>query len=133
MGSTLSTAIIYWRTNLPKKFTCDCGISYIPNPKYKDDKVKCDACIKSTKSAEVKKRAVKYLGGICKSCELKSEHIVLYDFDHLDRSTKSFKISGKSIYRWEELQKELDKCQLLCSNCHRVKEYLIDNGKKKDN
>jgi hypothetical protein len=45
------------------------------------------------------------------------------DFDHIDPSTKSFNISriiheGHSI---EKLQIEIDKCQILCANCHRFR------------
>ena len=44
---------------------------------------------------------------------------------------KSFKISGKSIYRWNEIKKELNKCQLRCSNCHRLRHYLIEQESTK--
>lgn len=113
-----------------KKYICDCGIEYIPNPKYKDVRVKCDVCIKNTKAAAVKKRAVEYLNNKCEDCGLKSDYIVIYDFDHKDPAQKSFKISGKAIYRWEELKTELNKCSLRCSNCHRLRHYLLDQLKK---
>jgi len=42
------------------------------------------------------------------------------DFHHLDASSKEFGISMDRITRsWERVQKELDKCVLACSNCHR--------------
>ena len=42
------------------------------------------------------------------------------DFHHLDPSQKEFGISMDGITRsWERVQKELDKCVLVCSNCHR--------------
>jgi len=107
------------------KYNCDCGAEYVPNPKYKDQRVKCDICIKRTRAAEVKKKAVDYLGGKCVDCE-KEYPPVVFDFDHTDPTQKSFKISGKAIYRWAEIQKELDKCQLRCSNCHRLRHYIID-------
>lgn len=110
---------------MTRYYTCDCGKQYTPNPKYKDDKVKCDVCIKKTKASEVKKRAVDYMGGICVDCR-EEYHPVVFDFDHVHPHTKSFKISGKAIYRWKELRKELDKCQLRCSNCHRLRHYMED-------
>ena len=111
---------------MARKFTCDCGHEYYPNPKYKDHKVKCDICIKKTRAAEVKKRLVAYRGGKCKDCD-QEYHPVIFDFDHIDPSEKSFKISGKAIYRWKELLKEVKKTDLRCSNCHRLRHYMLEN------
>lgn len=105
---------------------CDCGKTYTPPVKYKDERVKCVDCIKITKASEVKIRCVTYLGGICIDCGFKG-HAVAFDFDHKDPTKKEFKISGHYIYRWSVLKKELDKCELRCSNCHRIKHYLEDN------
>lgn len=111
------------------EYICDCGEKYVPNPKYKDTRVKCDKCIKNIRASEVKKRAVKYLGGKCTDCGYDEYHIA-FDFDHIKPREKSYKISGKaiSLFRWKELKKELNKCQLRCSNCHRIRHYLEENG-----
>jgi hypothetical protein len=106
---------------------CDCGKLYTPKAKYADTKVKCSDCIRTTSSAVVKARCIDYLGGKCVDCSFKG-HPVAFDFDHKDPAQKSFKISGKYIYRWEELRKELDKCALRCSNCHRIRHYLEEFG-----
>lgn len=110
-------------------YVCDCGVEYTPNPKFKDDKVKCDKCIKKTKASDIKLKAVSYLGGRCKDCNRRGP-TVIFDFDHIEPHTKNFKISGKAIYRWEELKTELDKCELRCSNCHRLRHYTLDQIKK---
>ena len=73
---------------------------------------------------------MEYLGGKCKDCG-GTYHPIIYDFDHRDPALKEFKISGRAIYRWKELKRELDKCDLRCSNCHRLRHYLEefpDNG-----
>lgn len=106
-----------------KSYICDCGVEYLPKLKYKDSRVKCSKCISKTRTSDVKAKAVKYLGGKCVDCGFKG-HPVAFDFDHKNPSQKEFKISGKYIYRWSELVKELDKCQLRCSNCHRIRHYL---------
>jgi len=41
------------------------------------------------------------------------------DFHHKDDTLKEFTISGWYNLSWEKLRKELDKCVILCSNCHR--------------
>ena len=51
-----------------------------------------------------------------------SDPLVL-DFDHRDPSKKSFGIcdsvhNGRSL---EKIQEEIDKCDMLCANCHRRK------------
>jgi len=42
------------------------------------------------------------------------------EFHHLDNSSKDFGISNKGYTRsWKKIKEELDKCILLCANCHR--------------
>lgn len=108
---------------------CDCGRTYSPNKKYKDQNVKCNICIDSIKPSDVKKRAISHLGGKCVDCGF-AGHFSAFDFDHKNPIEKSFKISGKFYYRWKELLKELNKCELRCSNCHRIKHYIIEEHER---
>lgn len=39
-------------------------------------------------------------------------------FHHLDPSKKDFGIGGAHSRSWAVIQAELDKCILVCSNCH---------------
>lgn len=39
-------------------------------------------------------------------------------FHHRDPSKKEFSISSPNFHKWEDVIKELEKCDLLCSNCH---------------
>jgi 5-methylcytosine-specific restriction endonuclease McrA len=40
-------------------------------------------------------------------------------FHHLDPKEKSFGLSERGLTRsWEKIKKEIDKCVLLCANCH---------------
>ena len=39
-------------------------------------------------------------------------------FHHLDPNEKDFAISKAGTWAWHRLVKELDKCVLLCGNCH---------------
>jgi len=57
----------------------------------------------------------------CLHCGYNS-HAVALDFDHLNPSEKSFNISKHFITTpIKKLMKEINKCQVLCANCHRVK------------
>lgn len=42
------------------------------------------------------------------------------DFDHV-RGTKKFNIGQTSCRKWADVLKEIDKCDLVCSNCHRIR------------
>ena len=51
-------------------------------------------------------------------------HPVAMDFDHV-KGTKKYGISEMAGKRmpWDKIQKEIDKCELRCANCHRIKTY----------
>lgn len=80
----------------------------------------CKEC-RSTYSTDrrrlFKKQAVEYKGGSCEDCGLVDPCMDIYDFHHIDPSTKDFAISGCRSF--EAMKPELDKCVLLCANCHR--------------
>ncbi len=75
----------------------------------------------------VKIKLVEYKGGCCKICGYKKS-IGALEFHHTDPNEKDFAISGKS-YSFERLKKEVDKCILVCSNCHiEVHEEIVRNN-----
>lgn len=67
-----------------------------------------------------KVKAVEYLGGVCKDCGGSFPPCV-FDFHHLDPKEKEYSPSFLKNCTWEKFKKELDKCVLLCSNCHRIR------------
>ena len=66
--------------------------------------------------------AVNYLGNKCSKCGITYPHYV-YDFHHKNPKEKEFAISLILYYSEESLKKELDKCALLCANCHREEHW----------
>lgn len=67
----------------------------------------------------VKEKAIIYKGGKCCICGYNKYNGAL-DFHHIDPNEKSFTIGSYGHCRaWKKVQKELDKCILLCSNCHK--------------
>lgn len=62
----------------------------------------------------------------CKDCGLFYQACVM-DFDHRDPNKKLFNI-GSAMYDnsfgWRKIQDEIEKCDLVCSNCHRIRTYL---------
>jgi hypothetical protein len=75
---------------------------------------------KSPSTLDRKKFAVDYKGGNCSICGYNKCPSAM-DFHHVDPKTKEYEISSliRSKSNDEILLKELDKCILLCSNCHR--------------
>ena len=65
----------------------------------------------------IKMRAIDYKGGCCSKCGY-SKSIIALDFHHRNPQEKSFNVSD-SIRSWAATKQEIDKCDLLCSNCHR--------------
>lgn len=63
-----------------------------------------------------------YKGGCCSECGFVAteETIAAFDFHHLDPSEKEYTPSDMLMLKKEKVFQELDKCVLLCSNCHRI-------------
>lgn len=72
------------------------------------------------RNRELKTQFVELAGGCCQKCGYK-ESIAALDFHHVDPQCKDSEIM-RLIYRnkYEETYKEIDKCCLLCANCHRT-------------
>lgn len=68
---------------------------------------------------KIRQMAVEYKGGSCEKCGY-DRCLEALEFHHLDSSQKDFSISSKGYTRsWERVKAELDKCVMLCANCHR--------------
>ena len=68
---------------------------------------------------KLKQLAIDYKGGCCEKCGYKKYNGAL-DFHHLDPTKKDFTIAKiRHTGFTEKVKKELDKCILVCSNCHR--------------
>ena len=67
---------------------------------------------------EVKLECIKYKGGECIRCGYNKCPAALI-FHHPDPNEKDFGLSSNGISRsFEKSKSELDKCVLVCSNCH---------------
>lgn len=67
---------------------------------------------------KIKQKALDYKGGGCQVCGYNRCARAL-EFHHLDPSQKDFGLGQKGYARsWDAVKIELDKCILLCSNCH---------------
>ncbi len=74
---------------------------------------------------KIKVMSIEYKGGKCQICAYDKYQGAL-DLHHINPATKSFGIADKGYTRsWERVRAELDKCILVCANCHREVEAGI--------
>lgn len=100
-------------------------------------KIKCknkqDAEYWSNKRFIKKKIFVEYKGGKCIKCGY-NKCLAALDFHHRDPKTKRYAVSklySISLKRLSEIEEELDKCDLLCRNCHAESHYELNNKNRK--
>lgn len=77
-----------------------------------------------------KLKAVEYKGGKCTKCGYDKCYAAM-DFHHVDPSQKEFVWNDLRKRKWSDVILELDKCVLLCANCHREEhfdKFLSDNA-----
>ena len=86
---------------------------------------KSQAVINWRRRAKIK--LVEYKGGECEKCGY-DKCIDALEFHHNDPSEKDFTISGKS-WSFDRLRDEVDKCIMVCSNCHKEIHYELKNKK----
>jgi len=81
----------------------------------------CKSCHSSenTKRGQRRKKAlVKHKGGSCVVCGY-SKCVAALEFHHKDPNDKDPKFKALRYWSLERAIEEVDKCHLLCSNCHR--------------
>jgi hypothetical protein len=72
----------------------------------------------------VKVKAVAYKGGKCIDCGY-NRCVAALQFHH-PNGDKDFGIAAKGATRsWEKVVVELDKCVLLCANCHAERHWRV--------
>ncbi len=83
---------------------------------------KCEYVYSRRYLTNLKLKAMEYGGNKCRECGYNKCFRALH-FHHIDPKTKEFIIfEGRPGYKktrnWEKLKLEIDKCILLCANCH---------------
>ena len=101
-----------------KPYLCGCGES---NPKMFTGKMrsmckKCHAKDIGRRMIEAREKAIDYKGGKCEHCGYDKYRGAL-EFHHKDPTQKD--PQGLRKMNLEKLFEEVDKCVLLCANCHR--------------
>jgi hypothetical protein len=69
-------------------------------------------------------KARKLLGGVCVDCGTTSN----LQFHHKDPNEKTRNMAGLWKFSWSTIEKELKKCELICSTCHMLRHRGSDFG-----
>ncbi len=114
---------------MDKKFCTGCGETktldqfYPHSGQSSGRQPRCAECCKShskLRKLERRLKIIEQFGDICYDCG-EIYNPACYEFHHVNMEEKSFSISSYLTLGWERLQKELDKCVMLCANCHRIR------------
>lgn len=123
---------------LPQKQCLICGKFFTPknkaytrkycyecSPSYSKTDLKAKGKTISAIRHSIKHQLILYKGGKCQICGYDKCEGALH-FHHKDSDQKEFEISKKynnGYFDMQKLKQEVDKCQLLCANCHAEKHF----------
>lgn len=80
--------------------------------------------------AKIRIMAREHMGGKCMRCGY-SKYPEVLEFHHKNPSEKEFSISYRGHCRsWKRVKAEIEKCDLLCANCHRELHAELDKLSK---
>lgn len=121
------------------KKCCKCKVEINENNAYKREgrlQPYCKECFNNIQKERWKKRkidAIEYKGGKCERCGYNKYYGAL-EFHHRNPSEKDFQWNKLRLMSWDKIVKEINKCDLLCSNCHReVHNDIFLESKGEDN
>lgn len=77
---------------------------------------------KIERGRRLKQKVVELMGARCKKCNLEYDgtNSCVFQVHHKDPSQKEFAVNTRTLinYSWERILREIEKCELLCANCH---------------
>lgn len=102
-----------------------CNREFEYNPSKGNKGWICNSCNANRKRHNRKLKCLSYKGNKCEICGYDKCPAAL-TFHHINRETKIFSIGGSHCISWEKVKIELDKCIVICSNCHNELHYNED-------
>lgn len=113
------------KTNGGYRYICkDCACERSKENYNNNKEKRIKRCAELTKLRIKQRREYVFLYLLTHCCVNCGENNPLVlEFDHINREEKNLNIS-RAVYNnwsWDRLKKEIEKCQVLCANCHRKK------------
>jgi hypothetical protein len=131
----------FYRNKHSEKLHAQCKQCYLEKRRLKwkeyyykhGSKYRENATIRNRKlKNKLRSQMLEYLSDkSCLNCGISDVRVL--DFDHIDPLTKSFSIARAiaDITSWDKILIEIDKCQILCANCHKIKTAQEQNWYRK--
>ena len=100
--------------------TCRCGVELTGRKKKYCSK----SCSNHYGVGDLRKRHKDKVDQIkvekgCSRCGYNASPLALH-FNHLDPKAKYFGIGDSLTRKWELIEAEINKCEILCANCHAI-------------
>lgn len=99
------------RNESSKKHCPQCGKEF----KWNKNNV-CWTCRSYNRRKKNRNRAIDHLGSKCSNCKLKDKDVLT--FHHISKDSKYDNLSSLWHRKWSIIEKEINKCKILCANCH---------------
>jgi len=112
--------------HIPNYLCGGCGETR-PEKFYGNKSTVCASCHNEytiQKGREKRLKAISLLGGKCVHCGF-DKYSGALDFHHVDASTKDVAFGSWRNWSWGRIVKELEKCILLCKNCHAMEHHRL--------
>ena len=77
-----------------------------------------------------KKYLVDKAGGSCVGCGVRSDILDIFSFDHIKDKRFTLCKNNLGSRKWKDILTESEKCELLCLNCHFLKNKLSLNERR---
>lgn len=82
----------------------------------------CKSCKQRERRHRRKRKAMEMKGYFCEDCGYEFREMASASFHHINPDEKEFNLAGNNFARsWNSIESEVEKCKLLCENCHRIR------------
>lgn len=102
-----------------------CTNTYLNERYAKNSKEHCKATyqVKVKNRKENRIKMLEYLK-ICKCIDCENNDVRVLEFDHISNN-KTFSVNQllQEGRGWKRIKEEIDKCEVVCANCHRIRTY----------
>lgn len=123
------------RNKLSNKLCTNCNIIKPISDFYKQkDRINghtiCKPCFSAyciQRWIQKKKNSIIYKGSKCMDCPITYPETpyVVFEFHHRNPLDKKFDWDKMKLHSESRIKLELDKCDLLCANCHRIRHHSL--------
>ena len=85
------------------------------------DKIKSRTLIRNKKQNHKNRKYIAFIKSLSECVDCGEDNTIVLEFDHV-RGVKKNNVSdmANQSYSFRTIQKEIDKCEVRCANCHRI-------------